>query len=208
VEFHGRRDTQVKIRGFRVELGEVIGVLREHPGVAEATVMLRNETGDDSRLVAYYVARMAEQRPSSADLRRFLGERLPDYMVPSSFISLDAMPLTPNGKIDLQRLPVPSSAAGRSRTEPLSAAEATVAAIWQDVLGLDAVGMEDNFFDLGGHSLKATRVLSRLRAQLNVEMPLRALFESPTVASLAKRVEAIQDAGSAEPGSDREEILL
>ena len=209
VEFHGRRDAQVKIRGFRVELGEVICALRDHPGVAEATAMLRSEAGGDNRLVAYYVARGAQPRPLSDELRRFIGAKLPSYMVPSSFVSLDSMPLTPNGKVDFTLLPMPSKSMNRSRVAPRSAAEASLAAIWEDVLGLDSIGVDDNFFELGGHSLKATRVLSRLRARLNVEMPLRALFESPTVASLARRVEAIQAKGVAGgPGVDHEEILL
>lgn len=208
VEFHGRRDAQVKIRGFRVELGEIICALRGHPAVAEATALLRSESNGEARLVAYYVARTVEPRPTQEELRRFIGASLPSYMVPSSFVSLDSMPVSPNGKIDVRRLPMPSTPVSRSGDAPRSATEGSIAKIWQDVLGLDSVGAADDFFELGGHSLKATRVLSRLRAQLNVELPLRALFEFPTVSSLARQVDAIRAASLEGPGDEREEILL
>ncbi len=207
IEFLGRLDNQVKIRGFRVEPGEVEAVLAAHPAVREAAVVAREDDPGERRLVAYVVAR-TETRPAIGELRRFLQERLPEYLVPAAFISLERLPTTPSGKIDRRALPAPDHSRpdlGRAPTVPRTEEEARVARIWAEVLGIDTVGIEDNFFELGGHSLLATRVISRIRDAFGIEVPLRSLFESPTVAGLAREIsEAGQEAshgiiGTAEP---------
>ncbi|MEP7105487.1 MAG: phosphopantetheine-binding protein, partial [Chloroflexota bacterium] len=184
VEFLGRLDHQVKIRGFRIELGEVQALLARHPAVAEAVVLARGED-DEKRLVAWFTSPALPGADVDA-LRAWLRGQLPDYMVPAALVPLEAMPLTAHGKVDLQALPEPPS--GEEEEEyapPGSAAEATLAEIWSEVLGRERVGVRTNFFDLGGHSLLATQVVARARDRLGVEVPLRALFEHPTVAGLA-----------------------
>ncbi|MGH7833537.1 MAG: AMP-binding protein, partial [Candidatus Binatia bacterium] len=200
VEFAGRADRQVKIRGFRVEPAEIEAALTQHPSLREAVVVAREDTRaersvtenpkPDKRLVAYLIAR-AEQKPSTGELRRFLKSTLPDYMVPSAFVFLDALPLTPNGKLDHSSLPLPDQ---RDREEHGRSAashtpmEKLIADIWAEVLQVERIGIHENFFDLGGHSLLVTRVLSRVRETCQVELPLRALFEDPTVAGLAAKI--------------------
>ena len=179
VEPLGRADFQVKIRGFRVELGEVEAALARHPGVREVVVVARGE-GDDRRLIAYVVPAVED------DLRAFLRSRLPEYMIPSAFVFLDALPLTPNRKIDRKALPEP--AREEVETAPLSEMEELLAAIWTEVLGVERIGPHDDFFGLGGHSLKVTQVLARVREAFGVELPVRSLFESPTLAGLAARI--------------------
>jgi amino acid adenylation domain-containing protein len=180
----GRADAQVKVRGFRIELGEVESALREHEGVDEACVVLREAAGgDDKRLVAYLVGR-GEQRPEVSELRAFLQGKLPDYMVPSQFVTLAALPLTPNGKVDRRALPAPDSSRSvlsAHSVAPRTAAEQVVASIFARVLGVGEVGVTDNFFELGGHSLLATRVMSRVGKVFQVGVALRQLFEWPTV---------------------------
>jgi len=179
VEPLGRADFQVKIRGFRVELGEVEAALARHPAIRETVVVARGE-GDDRRLIAFVVPAVED------DLRAFLRARLPEYMVPAAFVFLDALPLTPNRKVDRKALPEPA------REEPqkteLSPIEELLAAIWTEVLGVDRIGASDDFFGLGGHSLKVTQVLARVRDAFDVELPVRSLFESPTLAGLAARI--------------------
>ena len=195
IAFVGRKDGQVKIRGHRVELGEIESALREHPRVRESVVIAREDApGDPSaplrtgkRLVAYIVPG-GRPGPSVSELREFLKERLPDYMVPSTLMMLETLPLTPNGKVDRKALPVPDQARPdleKSFVAPRSPIEKLLAQIWAEVLGLERVGIHDNFFELGGHSLKATQVMSRLQDAFLVEMPLRTVFEAPTVADLA-----------------------
>ena len=191
IEFLGRLDNQVKIRGFRVEPGEVEAVLAAHPALRETAVMAREDEPGDRRLVAYAVAR-TETRPGIGELRQFLQERLPEYLVPAAFVFLDRLPTTPSGKMDRRALPKPDRTRpdlGRVPTRPRTEAEARIARIWAEVLGLDTVGIEDNFFELGGHSLLATRVISRIRDAFGMEVPLRTLFESPTVAGLAHKID-------------------
>jgi amino acid adenylation domain-containing protein len=192
LKYLGRIDHQVKVRGFRIELGEIETVLASQPGVREAVVLARRESAGDVRLVAYLVLEEGA-RPAVADLRAALREALPDYMVPSAFSVVDALPLTPNGKVDREALA--TRAPGRSELEAAievarTPIEEVVIGIWSDVLGLERIGASDNFFELGGHSLLATRVISRLRDAFAVELPLRDLFEAPTVAGLAVRIEA------------------
>jgi amino acid adenylation domain-containing protein len=189
LEFLGRNDHQVKVRGFRIELGEIEAALRGHEGVADCVVMARAEAGDP-RLVAYVVGE-AEAEALRAHVRR----TLPEYMVPSAFVFLEALPLTPNGKLDRKALPAPELASGEETyVAPRTPTEEVLAGIWAEVLRLERVGVEESFFQLGGHSLLATRVVSRVREVFAVELPLRALFDGPTVAELAVRVEEMRRA--------------
>jgi acyl carrier protein len=187
VEPAGRADQQVKVRGFRIELGEVEAALGRHAAVREAIVMARGE-GDAKRLVAWLTS--TGERPATREMRDHLRALLPDFMVPSAFVWLDALPLTPNGKVDRRALPDPAAPATAAPVAPRTPTEEVVAEIWMEVLGVGNVGVEDDFFVLGGHSLKATQVLSRIARALEVEIPLRVLFETPTVAGLAAAVEA------------------
>jgi amino acid adenylation domain-containing protein len=198
--FLGRRDSQVKIRGFRIELGEIETALARHPAVREAAVIQREDQIGDKELVAYIVPNR-KQPSTPIELRAFLKARLPDYMIPSAFISLDSLPLTPNGKLDRAVLPAP----GQTRPElketylaPRTPAEGKLAAIWREILKLERIGIHDDFFNLGGHSLLATQVISRVRKGFDVEIPLRSLFETPTVAGLAAQV-AQARANTAQP---------
>ncbi|MCP3170221.1 amino acid adenylation domain-containing protein, partial [Myxococcus qinghaiensis] len=198
VEFLGRSDFQVKVRGFRVEPGEVAAVLREHPSVSDAVVVAREDTPGDQRLVAYVLAGSG-QAVEVAALRGFLQERLPAHMVPAAFMWLDVLPLTPNGKLDRRALPVPESGAvvsGAVHVPPATPMEEALASIWAEVLRVERVGRHDDFFALGGHSLVATQVVARLRASLGVEVPLRALFEAPTLEALARKVDQVARAVS------------
>ncbi|HEY0022711.1 MAG TPA: amino acid adenylation domain-containing protein [Longimicrobium sp.] len=184
LEFLGRTDFQVKVRGFRIEPGEIEALLRQREGVRECAVLVREDAGEQ-RLVAYVVGDVPTD-----ELREHARRSLPEYMVPSAIVALDALPLTPNGKLDRKALPAPDYAAGADRyVAPRTPAEEVLAGIWAEVLHLERVGVEESFFDLGGHSLLATRVVSRVRELFGVELPLRALFEGPTVAELALRVE-------------------
>jgi len=186
----GRKDFQVKIRGFRVEVAEVEGALLSLPTVQEAVVVAREDRPGDRRLVAYLVP-TARPAPTVSALRQALAATLPDYMVPAAFVALDTLPKTPGGKVDRRALPAP----GRARpaldqplVAPRTPVEATVGAIWQEVLGLDEIGLHDNFFDLGGHSLAASQVIARVTETCHVDLPLRMLFEAPTVNGLALAV--------------------
>ncbi|HEX2295073.1 MAG TPA: non-ribosomal peptide synthetase, partial [Actinomycetota bacterium] len=195
LEFLARMDSQVKIRGFRVELGEIEAALAEHPGVAEAAVSVW-ETGGDRRLVAYF----SGDGVSAGDLRRFVAERVPFYMVPADYVELDALPLNANGKVDRRALPAPDPAGAATAEEPVAPrteTERRLASIWEALLGKGRVGIHDGFFELGGHSLLATQMVSRIRDAFGVELELRAVFEAPTIARLAPRVEAAPEAASA-----------
>ncbi|HEX7242004.1 MAG TPA: amino acid adenylation domain-containing protein, partial [Longimicrobiaceae bacterium] len=199
VEFLGRVDFQVKIRGYRVEPGEIEAALREDPPVREAVVLLRDDAGGDPRLVAYVVPEAGE-RVSTSELRGRLGGKLPGYMVPGTYVVLERLPLTANGKVDRRALPAPERGPEEEFVGPRTAAEELLAGIWAEVLRVERVGVEDNFFVLGGHSLLATQVVSRARQAFGVEVPLRALFEAPTVSALAGRIEALRStAASAAP---------
>jgi amino acid adenylation domain-containing protein len=187
VEYSGRIDNQVKIRGFRIELGEIESVLAQHQSVREAVVVTREAMPGDRQLVAYVVPAEAASL-SVSSLKDFLSHKLPSYMIPSFFVLLDALPLTPNGKIDRKALPAPDRTGLITKENFVSSGTPTeeiIAGIWAEVLGLNQVGIHDNFFELGGHSLLATQVVSRLRKVFEIEIPLRTLFESPTVEKLA-----------------------
>ena len=191
LDYIGRSDHQVKVRGFRIELGEIEAALLKHPEIREAVVLPKDYGADDRRLIAYFVPRNGET-PRATELRRWLKPRLPEYMIPSAYLPLDALPLTAHGKIDRDALPDPEPNgvdSGVTRSAPKTAVEEVVAGVWAEVLGRESVGTGEDFFELGGHSLLATQVVSRLRAALGFEVPLRALFESPTVAGLAEHIE-------------------
>jgi amino acid adenylation domain-containing protein len=186
MEFLGRADHQAKIRGFRVEPAEVEAALERHPAVREACVVVSDDASGGRRLVAYLTGGAADAAPLRAHLR----ERLPEYMVPGAFVFLDALPLSPNGKVDRRALPAPGAVGSADAyVAPRTRAEVELAAIWAEVLGVERVGAHDHFFDLGGHSLHAMRVISRTRHTLGVELPLRALFEAPVLEAFAARVD-------------------
>uniref|UniRef100_UPI0013DB290B non-ribosomal peptide synthase/polyketide synthase n=1 Tax=Pyxidicoccus caerfyrddinensis TaxID=2709663 RepID=UPI0013DB290B len=195
LEFLGRKDGQVKLRGFRIELGEVEAALTQHPGVKEAVALVREDTTGDRRLVAYVVAQGVEAQALKESLR----SKLPEYMVPSVVVPLDALPLTPAGKVDRRALPAPTalSSAQHEYVAPRTETEKRLAVLWGEVLGRVQVGAGDDFFELGGHSLLATQLVSHVRASFGVELPLRALFEAPTLEALALRVEAARRDGTA-----------
>ncbi|MDX3229589.1 non-ribosomal peptide synthetase/type I polyketide synthase [Streptomyces sp. ME19-01-6] len=200
IEFLGRADNLIKVRGFRVEPGEIEAALERHPAVRESVVIARRDDHGEARLVGYVVADQttsdggdageSESRILPDELVRFLRERLPDYLVPSVLVPMDGFPLNANGKVDRGALPDATAApATRPFVEPRTGMERAVADIWTEVLGVDRVGADDRFFDLGGHSLLATRVMSRIRQALGVEMPLRTMFETDSVAGLATEIE-------------------
>jgi acyl carrier protein len=192
LDFLGRLDHQVKVRGFRIELGEIEALLARQDGVAQAAVVAREDGTGERELVAYVVYGVGEgEPPPAASLRAALREALPDYMVPALFVALPELPLTPNGKVDRKRLPDPSGERAElagAWVAPRTEVEATLAGLWAEVLRVERVGAEDDFFALGGHSLKATQVMTRIEEVFGLELPLRALFESPTVAGLAERL--------------------
>ncbi|MDX2086542.1 MAG: amino acid adenylation domain-containing protein [Kofleriaceae bacterium] len=188
LEFVGRIDHQVKVRGYRIEMGEIESVLAGHPSVRDAVVVAREDSPGEKRLVAYVVGH--DEPPQVSALRTHASASLPEYMVPSAFVVLDALPQTPSGKLDRKALPVPDETAfdRGAFVAPRDEAEEAIAQIWRTLLGAERVGVHDDFFALGGHSLLGTRLISRIRAELAVEVPLRILFETPTVAGLAAEV--------------------
>jgi amino acid adenylation domain-containing protein len=201
----GRKDFQVKVRGHRIEVVEVETALLGLDNIKEAIVMVRETQSGDPRLVAYLVATQAPASKPSA-LRDELAKKLPDYMIPSAFVFLDALPLLPNGKLDRRALPAPAAARPDLETffvAPGSPTEILLGQIWAETLGLERVGVHDNFFELGGHSLLATQVISRLRDAFRFELPLRMLFEHPTIASLAEQIDVLSWAGKRDEGSIR-----
>jgi len=193
LEFLGRIDHQVKIRGFRIELGEIEAALARHLAVRECVVAAREDAPGSRYLAAYVVPR--GEAPPAADLVDFLRRSLPDSMVPAAFVVLPALPLTPNGKVDRKALPAPERSRhdGAGYVPPGDPVEELLAGLWAEVLGLEKIGVHDNFFELGGHSLLATQVRSRLRGLLGVDLPLRTLFEAPTLGRLAEAVRAARE---------------
>ncbi|HEU5380547.1 MAG TPA: amino acid adenylation domain-containing protein [Ktedonobacteraceae bacterium] len=192
LEYLGRLDQQVKLRGHRIELGEIEAVLSQHQDVLQCVVVLRETAAGEKMLVAYVVFK-EEKTLSSGKLRHFLKQRLPEALIPSVFLALTTLPLTANGKVDRQRLPAPTPDEGSTAPEmPRTMTEEIIAGIWADLLQREYVGLHANFFELGGHSLLATQVLVRMRKALEIEIPLRALFEEPTVAGFAARVEQMK----------------
>ncbi|HWK90507.1 MAG TPA: non-ribosomal peptide synthetase, partial [Longimicrobium sp.] len=213
LEFLGRTDFQVKIRGFRVEPGEVAALLAGRPGVADALVLARDDARGSKRLLAYVVAADGAEKPSPGELRQELKRRLPDYMVPSAIVVMDAFPQTPNGKVDRAALPEPEPPAAAGQAPPQGEVERAMAAVWQELLALPSVGVHDNFFEVGGHSLLLAQLQERLRAALGREVTMIELFQYPTIASLAAHWDAeakadgpAKDAGRGR-GAARRELL-
>ena len=204
IQFLGRIDHQVKIRGFRIELGEIEAVLQSHPSVQDIVAMAREDEAGDKKLIAYVVTTNFDNEERNgtsnliSELRSHIKEKLPEYMVPSYFVMLEELPLTPNGKVDRKALPAPD----RDHTKrphtfvaPRTPTEAALVEIWADLLNLKQVGINDNFFELGGHSLLAAQAISRVRDVLQVELPINALFEEPSIAGMALRIERARAAG-------------
>ncbi|MGQ0593712.1 MAG: amino acid adenylation domain-containing protein [Gammaproteobacteria bacterium] len=210
IEFLGRIDHQVKVRGFRIELGEIEAKLRQHPHVKEAVVLAREDRPGDRHLVAYLAPQRGQEgggeSPLTAEhLRDFLKDTLPDFMVPSAFLLLEALPFLPNGKVDRKALPAPetgTSTRDGKAMEPRHAVDQALVEIWTEVLGAKSIGIHDNFFDLGGHSLSAIQVMVRLQDRFNVELPVASLFEAPTIAELAMLVTQQQADGQGSQGLD------
>ena len=216
IEYFGRLDHQIKLRGQRIELGEIESVLRGHPDVAEAVVVAREDRPGDQRLVAYLTP--ASDAPSELGerLRAELRRTLPEYMVPSHFIPVAAIPLTASGKVDRKALPAPDLEAmstGTQHVAPRTPTESQIATIWADALGVAAPGIHDDFFDLGGHSLTAAQVVNTLRSVFPVEVAMRHLFERPTIAGLAQIIDVLAVSGDGvrerdDARIDREEIEI
>ena len=207
IEFAGRADQQVKVRGFRIELGEIETVLSQHPAVREAVVVVREDASAGKRLIAYVVAH-EEPPPTTSELRSYLKERLPEYMLPSAFVMLDVLPLTATGKVDRNMLPAPEQSRpelARIYVAPRTALEEVLCDIFSEVLEREPVGVHDSFFELGGHSLLATQVVSRVRLAFQLELSLRRLFDAPTVEGLAA---AILDGKQRERVERTAELLL
>jgi acyl-coenzyme A synthetase/AMP-(fatty) acid ligase len=197
IEFLGRLDGQVKIRGFRVEPGEIEAVLGAHPSVLRAAAVAKDARDGGKRLNAYAVV---SDRVDVSELRDFLKQRLPDHMVPMGLAIVKEFPLTPSGKIDRDALPEPPRE-NRVSGDPRTPAEDLLAGIWAELLGLEKVGVHEDFFGLGGHALLATRIASRVHAQLGVNLPLRAIFSAPTIAELAAVIDGLEKDGSSPQGA-------
>ncbi|MEW9703009.1 phosphopantetheine-binding protein, partial [Paenibacillus sp. SI8] len=187
IEYRGRIDLQVKIRGYRIELGEIEAELMKHPALKDAVVIAREDASGQKFLCAYIVA---EQELGAPEVKAFLAQELPSYMVPAFVVQLEKLPLTANGKIDRRELPEPEGGfgLGEAYIAPRNETEEQLCDIWQAVLGVPQVGIRDDFFLLGGHSLKAMTLLARIKQQLQVNVPLRTLFESPTIEALALHI--------------------
>jgi thioesterase domain-containing protein len=187
LECLGRLDNQVKLRGYRIELGEIEAVLSEHPAVRQAVAMVREDTPGDKRLIAYLVAGDPASKPAADELRRHLQAKLPDYMIPATFVALETIPLLPNGKIDHRSLQAPAVlfVARDTFTAPRTLIESVLAGIWADLLGLDRVGIYEDFFALGGHSMLAQRVFARIQERFGKSLPIATLFQAPTIEKLA-----------------------
>jgi acyl-CoA synthetase (AMP-forming)/AMP-acid ligase II/acyl carrier protein len=192
IEFLGRMDHQMKLRGFRIEPGEIEAVLRAHPAIRDAVVLPHKDSRGETILVAYVVP-SAETQPTREEMRLWLGQQVPDYMVPASFVALEAFPLTPSGKMDRRALPTPEYSLPRAEEieGPRTPLEELIVMIWAEVLQIPAaqVSIHDDFFTLGGHSLLATQMVSRMRQQVQVDIPLRLLFDAPTIAGIAQIIE-------------------
>ncbi|GAK55072.1 peptide synthetase [Candidatus Vecturithrix granuli] len=216
IEFLGRSDHQVKIRGFRIEPGEIETIISENPLVQDAVVLVREDIPGDKRLVAYVIPAQGEH-PTSRELRNALTEKLPGYMIPAAFIQVERFPLTPNGKIDRRAFPPPDWSQRQGKYDivaPRTSTERILAEIWTEVLEIEHISIDDNFFEIGGHSLSGMRILSRLQAILHISLPLHTLFESPTVESLARAVDAVhwaiqhQQEPSSPADNEREVVVL
>ncbi|MGG4112793.1 non-ribosomal peptide synthetase DhbF [Bacillus subtilis] len=204
LDYIGRADHQIKIRGFRIELGEIDAVLANHPHIEQAAVVVREDQPGDKRLAAYVVA---DGAIDTAELRRYMGASLPDYMVPSAFVEMDELPLTPNGKLDRKALPAPDFSTSVSDRAPRTPQEEILCDLFAEVLGLARVGIDDSFFELGGHSLLAARLMSRIREVMGAELGIAKLFDEPTVAGLAAHLDLAQSARPALQRAERPEKI-
>ncbi|MEC3650387.1 non-ribosomal peptide synthetase DhbF [Bacillus subtilis] len=204
LDYIGRADHQIKIRGFRIELGEIDAVLANHPHIEQASVVVREDQPGDKRLAAYVVA---DGAIDTAELRRYMGASLPDYMVPSAFVEMDELPLTPNGKLDRKALPAPDFSTSVSDRSPRTPQEEILCDLFAEVLGLARVGIDDSFFELGGHSLLASRLMSRIREVMGAELGIAKLFDEPTVAGLAAHLDLAQSARPALQRAERPEKI-
>jgi non-ribosomal peptide synthetase component E (peptide arylation enzyme) len=211
VEFLGRGDHQVKLRGYRIELGEIEAVLGRHGDIAQAVVLLREDEPGEGQLVAYVVA-VGGTQVEAAHLRAYLKKAVPEYMIPSAYVILDQMPLNPSGKVDRRALPPPKRTRPEieTLTPPRSQTEQILVDIWKDVLNLERVGVNENFFELGGHSLLVMRIINRARDVFQADIPIRRLFESPTIAEFAVHIDQLNllarqpQTTSGKSGADRE----
>ncbi|MGX4767239.1 amino acid adenylation domain-containing protein [Bacillus mojavensis] len=204
LDYIGRADHQIKIRGFRIELGEIDAVLAKHPQIEQAAVVVREDQPGDRRLVAYLVVSSALD---IAELRRYVGASLPDYMVPAAFVEIDELPLTPNGKLDRKALPAPDFSASVTDRGPRTPQEEILCDLFAEVLGLARVGIDDSFFELGGHSLLAARLMSRIRETMGAELGIAKLFDEPTVAGLAAHLDQAQSVRPALQRAERPENI-
>ncbi|MCY8928248.1 non-ribosomal peptide synthetase DhbF [Bacillus subtilis] len=204
LDYIGRADHQIKIRGFRIELGEIDAVLANHPHIEQASVVVREDQPGDKRLAAYVVA---DGAIDTAELRRYMGASLPDYMVPAAFVEMDELPLTPNGKLDRKALPAPDFSTSVSDRAPRTPQEEILCDLFAEVLGLARVGIDDSFFELGGHSLLAARLMSRIREVMGAELGIAKLFDEPTVAGLAAHLDLAQSARPALQRAERPEKI-
>jgi amino acid adenylation domain-containing protein len=194
LEYLGRNDEQVKIRGYRIELGEIEATLERHPGVAQSVVLAREDHPGEKRLIAYVVKKTDVPWPNASGLEEYLKVSLPDYMVPMVFVELETLPLNHNGKIDRKNLPQPDTDTSEEEyVGPRNPTEETLCRLWQEVLRRERVGIYDNFFNIGGHSLLAAQVISRIKLAFAIEMPLSALFVAPTVARMAEHIAAVNE---------------
>jgi len=196
IEFLGRSDYQIKLRGFRIELGEIENAISEFKNIKDSVVVVKDDTNGDKRLIAYFLQK-GNSIIDTIKLREFVSGRTPDYMIPSAFIRMDQFPLTPNGKIDRKCLPEPDQGEIQKSLEldyiaPRNPTEKIIAGIWSEILAIEKIGIKHNFFLLGGHSLLATQVISRIKTELKVNLPLRFIFEKPTVSDLTSEVEKIK----------------
>ncbi len=197
IEFLGRADHQVKLRGYRIELGEIEAIAMSHPTVRQAVALVREDRPGHRNLVLYVVEE-ADQTVTETEIRRFLQERLPEYMVPAALLVLEDLPVTPNGKVDRRSLPAPDgSGLSGEYVAPRNTIEERLCEIWSDLLGVTAPGVHDNFFELGGHSLLATQALSRIYEAFDLEILISELFERQTVAAMAEYVQSLR--GALEP---------
>ena len=207
-EFVGRKDGQIKLRGFRIELGEIEAALNGIPAVRESTVTLREDQPGDKYIAAHIVPDQAE-RPEPQQLRTLLAETLPDYMIPRTFVFMDALPLTPNGKVDKRALPAPGNDTSESPLiAPRTPLEADIARLWSDTLGRKAIGVTERFFDVGGHSLLAVRIMATIRDRYEVDFPLTRFFQDPTVAGMAAYIQQEQGGGAADQASGQTPFTL
>jgi acyl carrier protein len=207
LEYLGRADDQVKIRGYRIELGEIEAALAAEPNVRSCAVLAREDKPGSKQLVGYVVARNNELS-TTGELQTFLEKSLPEYMVPAQFVFLDSLPLTPNGKVDRKALPAPAQVITGAGGPPRSETEKMIAAIWTELLRVESVGVEDDFFDLGAQSITAVGLVAQLRTAFDVNIELATLFERPTIAGLAEAVDVLVLTNRSHSSEAREEFDL